>query len=104
MVIKDANPWVVMTSYNVLNGIHLSENKELIKGILRGEWGYDGLVISDWGNAAEHYRELKAGNNIRMPFGSGPRMLKALEEGLITREELLENAFYVLNFILKLKQ
>jgi len=103
MVIKDAKPWVVMTSYNVLNGIHLSENKELIKGILRGEWGYDGLVISDWGNAAEHYRELKAGNNIRMPFGSGSRMLRALEEGLITRGELEENAYYVLDFILKLK-
>lgn len=79
-----------------------SENKELIKGILRDEWGYDGLTVSDWGNWAEHYRELKAGNNLRMPSSGGKRLLKALELGLTNREELEENAKYILQWLIKM--
>lgn len=102
IVVKEAKPWAIMTSYNILNGTYTSENKELICGILRKEWGYEGLTVSDWGNWAEHYRELKAGNNLRMPTSSGRRLLKALDMGLIERKDLEMNAKYVLEFLLRL--
>lgn len=71
-------------------------------GILREEWGYNGLVVTDWDNWAEHYREALAGNNIRMPHGSAKRLQTALNRGLITREDLAANARKLLEFLLKL--
>ena len=100
IVVKESDVRCVMTAYNLLNGTYTSESKDLITGILRGEWGYDGLVITDWCNFAQHYREALAGNNMRMPNGHPARMQKALEEGLITREDLITNARKVLELIL----
>ena len=102
IVVKNANPWSLMTSYNIVNGTYSSENKDLITGILRGEWGYKGLVLSDWANFAEHYREILAGNNLRMPTGSSKRLLKALELGLITKQDLQNNVFYILKLFANL--
>lgn len=102
IVVTESGVWSVMTSYNLMNGSYTSENQELIAGILRGEWGYTGLVITDWGNWAEHYREVLAGNNVRMPFGSPKRLQKAMELGLIRREDLVKNAAKLLEFLLKL--
>ena len=102
IVVKEADVWAVMTAYNLLNGIYTSENADLLSGILREEWGFDGLVVTDWVNWAEHYREVLAGNNVRMPHGSPRRLKKALECGLITREHLITNARYVLMWMLKL--
>ncbi len=65
--VKESKPKLIMTSYNVLNGVRSSESVELIAGILRGEWGYDGLVTTDWINHAEKSAEVTAGNDIRMP-------------------------------------
>lgn len=78
MVTEKGNP----SQYNLLNGTYTSENKEMIDGILREEWGYDGLVVSDWDNMAEQYREHLAGNDVRMPYGSPKRLKRAMEEGL----------------------
>lgn len=102
IVVKHGGVWSIMTSYNLLNGVYTSENEELLTGILREEWGYDGLVITDWWNRGEHYREALAGNNVRMPNGRPKRLQKAMELGLITRKELLTNAKQVLNWLLKL--
>lgn len=102
IVVKEAEPWAVMTAYNRLNGTYTSENKELIDGILRKEWGFGGLVVSDWGNYAEQYREILAGNNLRMPNSNGKRVLKALELGLIDRGDLERNARYVFEFLMRL--
>ena len=66
--VKEAKPKLVMTAYNLVNGVHASESGELIMGILRGEWGYDGLVTTDWDNTANRCQEVKAGNDIRMPY------------------------------------
>jgi len=79
----------------------MQENSELLINILREEWEFKGLITSDWNNCAEHYRELKAGNNVRMPTGSGRRILKALELGLITREEIEKSAKIVLQLVCK---
>lgn len=103
IVVKESDVWSVMTAYNIINGTYTSESKDLIQGILRGEWGYEGLVITDWNNFAEPAREVLAGNNIRMPQGSPKRLQKALEEGVITREDLIYNVRYLMKYLLRLK-
>ncbi len=65
--VKESNPKLIMTAYNIINNVRASENAELITGILRGEWGYKGLVTTDWWNTAEKSAEVLAGNDIRMP-------------------------------------
>jgi beta-glucosidase len=88
-----------MTSYNLINGVRASENAELITGILRGEWGYEGMVTTDWSNNAENYREVKAGNDIRMPMKE--KLLdEAYETGLISRDEMAVCVKRILEMIL----
>ena len=65
--VKESSPKLIMTSYNIVNDVHASESTELLTGILRGEWGYKGLITTDWYNTAERSAEVKAGNDIRMP-------------------------------------
>ena len=91
-----------MTSYNLVNGYRASENKDLMDGILRGEWGYQGVITTDWWTKGEHYKEVKAGNDIKMGTGYPERVLKALEQGLITREEIEVCVRRVLELILKI--
>lgn len=102
-VVTESGVWSLMTSYNIVNGTYASENRDLLEGILRGEWGYEGLVITDWENWAEQYREALAGNNIRMPHGSLKRLQKAMAEGLITREDMIPNVRRLLEFLLRLE-
>lgn len=103
IAISESKPLCVMTSYNKLNGHYSPENYDLIKGILRDEWGYSGLVISDWGSRSEIYRDILAGSNIHMPFTKPEHLCKALEQGLITRKMLVENAKQIMSFILRLE-
>ena len=65
--VKESAPKLIMTSYNLINNVRASESAELLTGILREEWGYKGLVTTDWCNTAEKSAEVKAGNDIRMP-------------------------------------
>jgi beta-glucosidase len=102
IVVKESDVWAVMTAYNLLNGTYTSENRDLLTAILREEWGFDGLVLTDWDNLAEHYREVLAGNDLRMPNGNPKRLQAALAEGLITRADLEISARRVLEFLLKL--
>ncbi len=104
IAIKDADPMCLMTSYNLVNGLHTSENADLIKGILRGEWGYTGLLTSDWETVPSNLNEVLAGNNIKMPVHTGqPQELeKAVKDGRLSREVLEENAIYIINVLAKL--
>ena len=102
IIVKEADPWSLMTSYNIINAHRSSENADLLNGILRGEWGYEGLVMTDWWNKAEHYKETLAGNDVKMGCGYPERVLAALEQGAITRADLLAAAKHVLGMILKL--
>ncbi len=99
--VKNAQPWVLMTSYNLVNGFRASECKDLLDGILRGEWGFKGVITTDWWTKGEHYKEIKAGNDIKMGTGYPERVLAALEKGLITREEMEVCVRRVLEMILK---
>ena len=66
--VKESDPKLIMTAYNIVNDVRASESAELITGILRGEWGFSGLVTTDWCNTAEKSAEVRAGNDIRMPY------------------------------------
>ena len=89
-----------MTSYNFVNGIPASQNAELIQGILREEWGYEGLITSDWHTHKEHVLEVKAGNDIKMPIGEPDKLLEALQDGSLTQEELAISVKRLLETIL----
>ena len=67
IVVKKAHPWALMTSYNPINGVQASANWEAINGILRGEWGYDGVVMTDWWAFSHLEDELYAGSDVKMP-------------------------------------
>ena len=101
IAVKEAQPWTIMSSYNMINGCHASENRELLTDILRDEWGFEGAVTTDWWTFAEHYLETKAGNDIKMGCGYPDRLLEALEKGLITRKEMEICGRRILELILK---
>lgn len=101
--VKEAKPKMIMTSYNIVNGVAASQNAELLQGILRGEWGYEGLVTSDWVTLKDHVREVKAGNDIKMPVGEPQNLMKALQDGSLKREELAICVKHLLKIILWLE-
>ena len=101
IIVKESNPWTIMSSYNIINGVKASESRELLTDILRGEWGFEGLVTSDWWNHSEQYLEIKAGNDIKMMNGYTDRVLEAHKKGLISKEEIYTCAKRVLEMVLK---
>ena len=102
IIVKEAQPWTIMSSYNAINGHRASENHELLEDILRGEWGFKGMVTTDWWTRAEHYKEIKAGNDVKMGTGFPERVKKAMEMGQLGRPELEHSARRVLELILKI--
>ena len=70
IAVKEGNPGTVMCSYNKINGIHASDSKALLTDILRNEWGFDGLVVTDWGALNDRIEGYKAGCDLNMPGGS----------------------------------
>lgn len=101
-IVKTSDPWYIMSSYNLVNGCRTSECRELLEDILRGEWGFEGMVSSDWHTHSEQYKEINAGNDLRMPAGFPDRLLEAMEKGLITREQMQISAKRILGLLLKL--
>lgn len=102
IIVKEADPWTIMSAYNIINGHRASENHELLEDILRGEWGFKGMVTSDWWNRGEHYKEIKAGNDVKMACGFPERVEEAMEKGAISRDDLVRCAKRVLELILKI--
>ncbi len=102
IIVREAQPWAIMSAYNIINGRRASESRELLTDILRGEWGYTGLVMTDWWNRAEQYKEILAGNDLKMANGYPERVRAAMELGLVTRGDLETCARRVLELILKI--
>ena len=100
--VKEAQPWTIMNSYNIINGRRTCECYELNECILRNEWGFEGMVITDWNGPLNQEHCIIAGNDVRMPWG----LPDAIKEGLcrrrITREHLQHRAKKILEMILKL--
>ena len=101
IIVKTAKPWCIMSSYNIINGHRASENRDLLTGILREEWGFDGMVTTDWWTYGEQYKEIKAGNDLKMATGYPERLLTALEKGVLTREEINTSLRRILNTLLR---
>ena len=97
ILVKKADPRYIMTSYNLINGTEAAESYDLQTAILRDEWGFDGITMTDWNNNnSRPAYEIKAGGNIRKPYGQINVLVKELYEGDITREDLKKNAKQIL--------
>ena len=100
IAIKEANPHAVMTSYNEVNGEYSNENKHLLMDILRGEFGFKGTVITDWGGSNDHALGVKYGSTLEMPapgLDSARILLKALKENIITEDDINKRVEELLN-------
>ena len=103
-VTKESKPWTFMCSYNLFEGIYCSEHKKLLIDILRDEWGFDGLVMSDWGAVNERYKGVAAGLDLQMPADNGVNDAKVVENvknGKLKEEDLDTAAINVVELILK---
>ncbi len=91
IAVKEGKAKSIMTSYNEINGTYANEHKQLLQDILRKEWGFDGIVITDWGASNDHAAGVAAGSNLEMPapgLDSARELLKAIDEKRLTVEEL----------------
>jgi len=102
IIVHEAQPWAMMSSYNVINGRRASESRELLTDILRDEWGYTGMVMTDWWTRGEHYKEILAGNDLKMANGYPERVQEAIKLGVVSRHDLEVCARRVLELILKI--
>jgi hypothetical protein len=90
-----------MSSYNHINAVETSESYDLLTTILRKEWSFDGLVMSDWWNDSIASREVLAGNNLKMANGEPAEVMGALRSGVLTRKQLEYNVSFILKTIMK---
>ena len=118
LCIKESNPKAIMTSYNLINGVHASESYELINDILRCEWGYDGLVMTDWIKTGRSFckksiypapyasKNILAGNDLTMPGANADYkdIIKAYNKGLIKKEDLIYSASRIYRSIKRQKE
>ncbi len=103
-VVTTAQPWTVMCSYNRINGVYASEDPWLLTDVLRGEWGFSGLVVSDWGAVNVREDGVRAGLDLEMPSSSGAgtqRILEAVSTGTLSTEDLDRAVLRVLELVEK---
>ena len=91
IVVKEAHPKALMSSYNLINGIYANENAHLLQDILREEWGFDGAVVTDWGGSNDHALGVKNGSTLEMPAPGGDavrELLAAVQSGKIAEADV----------------
>jgi beta-glucosidase len=102
--VLESQPWTIMSSYNLINGTYASEHALLLGGVLRGEWGFDGMVVSDWGGINDRVKGVAAGNDLEMP-GSGEynrrKIIAAAHEGALSKDALAKAAIEVVALALR---
>ena len=103
-MVKNAKPWTIMCSYNRINGTFASENKRYLTDILRGEWGFDGFVVSDWGAVNRADKAVESGMDLEMPSSNGAGtkvILKAIEDGTLKEEAVDAACENILNIVFR---
>ena len=103
IAVKEADPWTVMSSYNQLNGEYTQQKLDLLTTVLRDEWGFKGIVMTDWGNKAGTVKSAKAGNDLMEPGNQNEidRIIAGVEDGTISQEELDRNVRNMLEYIVR---
>ena len=103
IAVKQSKPWTVMSSYNLLNGTYTSERYDLLTTILRKEWGFKGIVMSDWFGGKDAVAQMKAGNDLLMPGTAAQKkaISEAVNNGNLDSKILDENAERIVDYILK---
>ncbi|KAM5354874.1 hypothetical protein ACJ41O_001520 [Fusarium nematophilum] len=106
LALRDSDPWTIMTSYNKINGVHVSEDPLLLKQILRGEWGFKGLVMSDWFGTYSTAEAINAGLDLEMPGPTdwrGKRLSIAVKSRKVSQASVDDAVTNVLNLVNKVK-
>ena len=104
IAVKESQPWTVMCSYNLVNGVQMSENRELLTDILRKEWGFQGLVISDWGAVRDRVKGIAAGLDLEMPYSYAAYdslVIEAVRSGELDEKLLDACVERILTFVYK---
>ncbi|MCI2081778.1 MAG: glycoside hydrolase family 3 C-terminal domain-containing protein [Bacteroidales bacterium] len=103
IAVREGRPWAVMTSYNRLNGFYTSQNHELLKDVLRGDWNYNGMVMTDWGGGNDPVAQMKAGNDLLMPgnYDQIKGIVEAVKDKVLDEATLDENIGHILTFVRK---
>ena len=103
IVVKNAQPWTIMSSYNLINGTYTSESNDLITQILRNEWGFKGIVMTDWFGGKDPVAQMKAGNNLLMPgtADQAKKIIESVKNGQLSETVLDENVAGILEMVLK---
>ena len=103
ITIKEAHPWTIMSSYNKLDGEYTQQSYNLLTKILRDEWGFDGIVMTDWGNKEGTVKAVAAGNDLMMPGSTVEvqRIVDAVKSGELSEADLDRNVRNMLKFIVK---
>ncbi|MCS7059814.1 MAG: glycoside hydrolase family 3 C-terminal domain-containing protein [Anaerolineae bacterium] len=107
MAVQEARPWTVMCAYNKLNGIYCSEHHELLTDILKKEWGFEGVVVSDWGAVHDRVKALQAGLDLEMPGPQPQRtqaVVQAVRNGALDEAVLDEAVRRILKIVFKAAQ
>lgn len=106
IAVKKAQPWTVMNAYNKLNGTYCSENKHLQEEILRDDWGFKGIVVTDWGAANDRVQGMLNGNELEMPSSGGyndNKVIAAVKNGTLDEAVVDKRADAMLSFMLRSK-
>ncbi|MCM1412307.1 MAG: glycoside hydrolase family 3 C-terminal domain-containing protein [Lachnospiraceae bacterium] len=102
IAVKEAHPWTIMTAYNRLNGTFCSENKRLMEDVARGEWGFDGLFVTDWGAMSDPAESFRNGLDLEMPGtckGTDKELLQAVQDSVLTEADIDRAAANVLKLL-----
>ncbi len=106
IAVKEAQPWTVMNSYNRINGVYASQNEWMQQQVLRKEWGFEGLIVTDWGASVDRVDGVKAGTDLEMPTSgklNAKKIIAAVQDGTLDESILDERVDAVVDLILKSK-